>query len=1583
MTGMTDTELRTWLRTWISDHTDLDPAEITDDRPLDQLGLSSRDAVLLSGELETLTGTTLTPTVVYEHPTIAALAAYITAGPAAAPTPVVSPVAAQSDLDRDIAIVGMAVRYPGAPTLDALWDMLITGADGITEPPAGRWAEYESDPTAWNRMHNVPLAGGYLEDIASFDNEFFGISPVEAANMDPQQRLLLETTWEALAHAGIPADTLRGTDTGVYVGTTNNDYGMLIATDSREMHPYALTGCSSAIMANRISYAFDFRGPSLAIDTACSSSLVAIHDAVRALRAGDTSLALAGGVNILSSPAGTTAFGELGVLSPTGRIRAFSDDADGIVRSDGVGMLVLKRASDARRDGDTILALIKGTAVNSDGRSNGLTAPNPEAQADVLARAYSDAGINPADVDYVEAHGTGTLLGDPIEATALGRILGAGRGNSTPLLLGSAKTNLGHTEAAAGVAGVAKVVLAMMHDILPPTANFNGPNPYIDFDANHLEVVEDPREWPAYSGTAIAGVSGFGFGGTNAHVVLAAPGPADRLTPQEGHVLSGQNQGTVLLPVSGLLPSRRKAEAVQLLEYVEGLEAKGHTDAAALVPLERALAARANQRARAAAVVADVAQAKVALSKIAAGARSGMVITGEGQASGGQVWVYSGFGSQHRDMGRELYEASPVFRQTVDRLNEVVVAEGGWDLVAMILDPQASYDTTTAQVGITVIQIAMTDMMRAAGVVPDGVVGMSMGEIAAAYAAGGLTATEAVTIACHRARLMGEGEKALGEGEQGGMAVVELSVDELDEFIGQHPEFSRVEPAVYASPQMTTVGGPYGDVEKLTEVVAGQGKFARMLKVKGAGHTSMLNPILGELWAECSAVEPRPLEVPLYSSVDRGVVYPVGAKVHDADYWVRCTRQSVWFGDAVTAAFEAGASTVIEFSPNPVALMQIMQCAFAAGVADADLLYMSKRKESALENVQTVVQHLWAQGRQVDLKAFVSGGPVAQIPPMPWKRQHLWTAARPAAGAGAKVALPDGRVAWAVDAGRVESVEQVLDVVGVAGAVVVEHQGLPADGELTVLVAQTLGGVSVQVFAGAVLVAEAFAATAAAAAAAEPAVPAEPVEVVAPNIQETRENSGGAFAQVEQDPGAKWDPASGESVADRLSVIVSEAMGYELEDIPLELPLIDLGLDSLMGMRIKNRIEYEFSIPPLQVQALRDASVKDVIAMVEAEVAGVQPVADTQPAPEAPEAPEAQGVGVAPRDASERMVFGTWSKVMGAAPAGVTSPLAQPTKQQAQEIAQRLSERSGAEISEQDVLAAKTLEPLANLVRESFETDVEGNIRVLRERAEGSTAPAVFLFHPAGGSSTVYQPLARRLPADAPVYGVERLEGPLAERAEAYVEDIRRLADGRPVILGGWSFGGFLAYEVAHRLLSTDVEVAHIVLLDAVQAAHPAPNTLEEIHARWDRYSAFCLKTYGLELPVPHDLIDEHGEEVVLQMLQELLATTDPAEHGLSAGVLEHQRASFADNRIMHNIDFSYWADVTAPVTLFRAERMHDGAVELEPSYAEINEDGGWAGIVKDLEIIHLHGDHLAVVDEPEISTVGARVSEIVEGLRR
>ncbi|MER0093436.1 beta-ketoacyl synthase N-terminal-like domain-containing protein [Corynebacterium sp. KPL2838] len=1575
---MTIEQLRAWLRDWVSQATGVAATEILDSTPLENYGLSSRDAVVLSGELENLLGTRLDATVAYEYPTIELLANRLLNEPAGrhddAPRVQRKARAARGS---DIAVIGLSGRFPGAKDVPEFWTMLAESRAGTGPLPVGRWSEYSADPVMSEKIAQHNTDGGYIDDVASFDAEFFGLSPLEAANMDPQQRILLELVWHALENAGLPANELRGTHTGVYMGSTNNDYGMLITADPTEMHPYALTGSSSAIVANRISYALDFRGPSINVDTACSSSLVAVDHAIKDLRTGAADVALAGGVNILAAPHASTAFSELGVTSPTSAIHAFSDDADGIVRADAAGVLVLKRLEDAEVDGDEILAVLKGSAVNSDGHSNGLTAPNPEAQEDVLRRAYADAGVAPEDVDYVEAHGTGTILGDPIEASALGRVLGTGRGMESPVLLGSAKTNIGHSESAAGVVGLIKVIEAMRHDIIPANINYSGPNRYIDFVGERLEVVEDPREWPEYSGKKVAGVSGFGFGGTNVHVVL---------TDYQGTPHSSDPQlstETVALPVSGLLPSRRARAAGLLADFLEAEQPD-------LADVARTVARRNHSRSRAVVMASSTEEAIKRLRQVAEGKVSVGIAAADSPQVQGPVFVYSGFGSQHRKMAKDMIALSPLFSARLKELDAIVDFESGWSILGIVEDDSQTYDTETAQVAITAIQIALTDLLASFGVRPAGVMGMSMGEIAAAYAAGGISARDAMIIACHRARLMGEGEASLSDAEQGAMAVVELSAEDIAALD------TSIEPAVYTGPGMTTVGGPRQAVLELVEKLDDEGKFARALNVKAAGHTSAVDPILGELEAAIAGMEARPLHTTLFSSVDKGEVYRPGTTVHDEDYWLRMTRYPVYLQDATEQAIAAGHTQLVEISPNPVALMGLMSTAFAVGKADAQLLYSLKRKVDPTESLLDLLSKLYVTGTPVNFAAVVGSGAQAEAPYTQFNRQRFWTNARPSGGVsglpGNRVNLPEGKVAFSTNADQAPSALAIVEAAAEAvqpGAHIVaaeEHRDLPPYGEITTVVTTSIGGMSIAVYSvqdtRTELLAEGFASGLDLGAGAIPGVAAVP-----------EGNAGTETAAEEEDVDAvRWDPRQ-ETVEDRLALIVSESMGYDVSDLPRELPLIDLGLDSLMGMRIKNRVENDFQIPPLQVQALRDASLADVITMVEEAVAGGRIDNGDTSADAAPAATESaaaadettqdseQGVGIAPRDASERMVFGTWASITGKAPAGVTSPLPEISEEVAAQIAERLRERAHIDVTAQQVLDAEALETLSDLVREGLETEVEGNIRVLRE-ADG---PAVFMFHPAGGTTVVYQPLTRRLPADVAVYGVERIEGSLEERAAAYIEDIVRYARGRKVVLGGWSFGGALAYEVAYQLAERSkrgeesAEVAFISLLDTTQPSHPAPDTPEETRARWERYAAFAKKTYGLDFEPPYEMLDTMGEDALMTMLAEFLATTDASEHGLSAGVLEHQRASFVDNQILAKIDFHRWADVSVPVVLFRSERMHDGAIELEPRYAEIDPDGGWGVIVKDLEIVQLPGDHLAVPDEPAIGTVGKHMNDWIE----
>ncbi|WP_261860947.1 beta-ketoacyl synthase N-terminal-like domain-containing protein, partial [Mycobacterium marinum] len=561
-----EADLRHWLVDYLVTNIGCPPDEVDPNLSLADLGVSSRDAVVLSGELTELLGRTVSPIDFWEHPTINDLAAYLTA-----PEPSTGAEAAVSrtvrgSLEEPIAVVGMGCRFPGGISgPEALWQFLCDRKSSIGRVPDERWAQFDDgSPAVKALLARTTRWGSYLSDIDAFDADFFEISASEADKMDPQQRLLLEVAWEALEHAGIPPSSLRRSQTGVFAGSCLSEYGAIASTDLTQVDGWSNTGGAMSIIANRLSYFLDLRGPSVAVDTACSSSLVAIHLACQSLRMQDSNLAIAAGVNLLLSPAVFRGFDQVGALSPTGNCRAFDAAADGFVRGEGAGVVVLKRLTDAQQDGDRVLAVICGSAINQDGRSNGLMAPNPAAQQAVLRAAYTNAGMQPSEVDYVEAHGTGTLLGDPIEARALGSVLGRGRPEESPLLIGAVKTNLGHTEAAAGIAGFIKTVLAVQHGQIPPNQRFESPNPHIAFADLRMKVVDELTDWPDTGHPRRAGVSSFGFGGTNAHVVIeqgqqAASSPEAGLTP----ALS-------TLVVAGKTPARVAATAGMLADWMEG-----------------------------------------------------------------------------------------------------------------------------------------------------------------------------------------------------------------------------------------------------------------------------------------------------------------------------------------------------------------------------------------------------------------------------------------------------------------------------------------------------------------------------------------------------------------------------------------------------------------------------------------------------------------------------------------------------------------------------------------------------------------------------------------------------------------------------------------------------------------------------------------------------------------------------------------------------------------------------------------------------------------------------------------------------
>src|SRR3984957_3863056 len=555
--------LRHWLADYLVANLGNSPDEIDFEASMSDLGLGSRDAIVLAGELTELLGRKISPLEFFQHPSIAELAQFLSGSESSAEP--AYEAGHRSSMEEPIAVIGLGCRFPGGiHGPEDYWQFLSEGRSAVGELPPQRWEPFDDgSPEVAAALARTTRSGSFLDDVESFDADFFEVSSREAVKMDPQQRLLLEVAWEALENAGIPPGSLRRSQTGVFAGACYTDYGYLAALDLPSVDAWSNPGGALSIIANRLSYFLDLRGPSVTVDTACSSSIVALHLACQSLRIGDSDVALAAGVNLLLAPGVFRAFDQTGALSPTGACHAFDADADGFVRGEGCGVVVLKRLTDALHDGDRVLAVVRGSAVNQDGRSNGLLAPNPAAQMAVLRAAYANAGVPPHEVDYVEAHGTGTLLGDPIEARALGTVLGKGRPEQSPLLIGTAKSNLGHLEAAAGIAGLIKAVLAVQHGSIPANLHFRNPNPHIPFDQLRLKVVAEQEDWPQTSHPRRAGVSSFGFGGTNAHAVIEQ-------APARVPVLREADPATTTLVVSGKTPERIASMAGALAEWIAG-----------------------------------------------------------------------------------------------------------------------------------------------------------------------------------------------------------------------------------------------------------------------------------------------------------------------------------------------------------------------------------------------------------------------------------------------------------------------------------------------------------------------------------------------------------------------------------------------------------------------------------------------------------------------------------------------------------------------------------------------------------------------------------------------------------------------------------------------------------------------------------------------------------------------------------------------------------------------------------------------------------------------------------------------------
>ena len=894
MTSSFDEEaLRHWLADYLVTNLGASPYDVDFEATMSDLGLGSRDAIVLAGELSEMLGRRVSPVEFWQHPSIAELARFLSGSESVA-DPLVEPD--RGHMDEPIAVIGLGCRFPGGISgPEALWQFLCDGRSAVGEVPPERWAPYDDgSPEVAATLARTTRFGSFIDDIDAFDAEFFDISSREAVKMDPQQRLLLEVAWEALEHAGIPPSSLRRSLTGVFAGACYIDYGYLAGLDLTNVDAWSNPGGALSIIANRLSYFLDLRGPSVTVDTACSSSIVALHLACQSLRIGDSDVALAAGVNLLLAPAIFRAFDQSGALSPTGACHAFDADADGFVRGEGCGVVVLKRLSDAVRDGDRLLAVVRGSAVNQDGRSNGLLAPNPAAQMAVLRAAYANAGVSPTEVDYVETHGTGTLLGDPIEARALGTVLGRGRPEQSPLLIGTVKSNLGHLEAAAGVAGLIKAVLAVQRGSIPANLHFHTPNPHIPFDQLRLKVVAEQQDWPSMQHPRRAGVSSFGFGGTNAHAVIEQ-------APASVPVICEADPAVTTLVVSGKTPERIASLAATLAGWLEGDGA-----GVRLPDVAHTLNYHRERHPQFATVCArDREQAVSRLQALAAGRPAeGLVGPHEGPCSPGTVFVYSGQGSHWAGMGRQLLADEPVFAEAIAVLEPDFVAQVGFSLQQVIATGEPVSGDAQVQPVLMGLQLALTELWRSYGVHPDAVIGHSMGEVSAAVVAGALSVADGLRVVATRSRLMSQ------LAGQGAVGLLKLDAETTEALITDYPEVSV---AGYISPRETVIAGPVAPVDAVIAAVSAQNRFARRVNMEVASHTPFMDPILRELRAALADLTPEMPTIPFFSTVGVGTAAPL----LDAEYWVANVRQPARLSQAVTAAAQEHA-TFIEISAHPI-----------------------------------------------------------------------------------------------------------------------------------------------------------------------------------------------------------------------------------------------------------------------------------------------------------------------------------------------------------------------------------------------------------------------------------------------------------------------------------------------------------------------------------------------------------------------------------------------------------------------------------------------------------------------------------------
>lgn len=870
-----------------------------------------------------------------------------------------------------IAIIGIGCRFPGADSPEAFWHLLRHGVDAISEVPPDRWdidAYYAPEPATPGKMST--RYGGFLKQVDHFEPGFFSISPREAERMDPQQRLVLEVAWEALENGGIVPADLSGSQTGVFIGIGNYDYGLLMSKSQVESNPYDGTGNSLGIAANRLSYLLNLRGPSLAIETACSSSLVALHLACRSLQNGESDLGIVGAVSLMLSPEQTITYSQARMMAADGRCKTFDANADGYVRGEGCGIAVLKRLSDALRDGDLIQAVIRGSAVNQDGLTNGLTAPNGPSQQAVIRQALADAGVEPAQISYVETHGTGTSLGDPIEVKSLKAVLMTGRTPDQPCWLGSVKTNTGHLEAAAGMVGLLKVVLSLQHREIPPHLNLEQLNPYISLEGTPFAIPTTLQPWTSETGHRFAGISSFGFGGTNAHVVL------------EEAPASETDSGAIEPPLHVLTLSARSPEALQAAaqRYEQFLRAQPEISLANVC--FTANTGRSQFEHRLAVVAESTKHLAEQLGAVARGEHPGGCVIGQvtSRKQPKIAYLFTGQGSQYGDMGRQLYETQPTFRAALDHCNELLRPHLDRSLLDLLYASDASLLDQTAytQPALFALEYALYKLWQSWGIAPTVFMGHSVGEYVAACVAGVFSLEDGLKLIAARGRLM----QALPA--NGAMVSVMASAEEVAEWISPYGDGVAI--AALNGPQSVVISGEQAAIEAACRLMTAIGVKTKALQVSHAFHSPLMQPMIAEFEQVAATVQYAAPTIKLISNVTGELVTD---EIATPDYWCRHILQPVRFAEGMQTLAQQKCSVFLEVGPKPVLLGMGRQC-----LPELEVVWLPSLRPGQAD-WQSLLQSLGVlavQGVTIDWKGFDRDYPRQRIalPTYPFQRQRCW-----------------------------------------------------------------------------------------------------------------------------------------------------------------------------------------------------------------------------------------------------------------------------------------------------------------------------------------------------------------------------------------------------------------------------------------------------------------------------------------------------------------------------------------------------------------------------------------------------------------